>query len=69
MSRKSQEQTIYFTSTTLVNLLSISWSGFYKFQKRGIIVPPDAFVNGRPVWLRERVNQIGKRIDELQGKN
>jgi len=64
MAKESQETAIFFTATTLVNLLGLSWSGFYKLRKHGIIGPPDALVNGRPVWLRERVKQIGKRIEE-----
>jgi len=64
MARKSQETAIFFTATTLVNILGLSWSGFYKLRERGIIRAPDALVNGRPVWLRERVKQIGKRIEE-----
>jgi hypothetical protein len=62
MSSRSQETAIFFTATALVELLGLSWSGFYKLQKRGIIGPHDGYVNGRPVWLRERVAQISKRL-------
>jgi hypothetical protein len=64
MTRKSQETAIFFTATTLVNLLGLSWSGFYKLRKRGIIPVPDGFANGRPLWLRSHFKQIGQRIEE-----
>jgi hypothetical protein len=69
MARKSQETAIFFTATTLVNLLGLSWSGFYKLRKGGIIGEPDARVNGRPVWLRKRVKEIEIRIQHSRERN
>ncbi|PWT77952.1 MAG: hypothetical protein C5B58_16015 [Acidobacteria bacterium] len=65
MVRKSQGKAIYYTSTVLVDQLGLSWYRFYRLLKLGIIPSADAIVNGRPVWLRERVNEIDRRIDEL----
>jgi len=68
MAKKKREIANFVNSSTLVDLLALSWSGFYKLRKRGVIGPPDALVNGRPVWLRERAKQIGKRIDEYSNQ-
>ena len=65
MATKSQETAIFFTTTALVEILGLSWSGFYKLRKRGIIGPPDGYANGRPLWLRERLKQTASRISEL----
>ena len=65
MATKSQEPAIFFTTTALVEILGLSWSGFYKLRKRGIIGPPDGYANGRPLWLREHLKQTASRIAEL----
>ena len=49
----------------LVEILGLNWSAFYKLQKRGIIDPHDALVNGKPAWLSERIVEIESRIAEL----
>jgi hypothetical protein len=69
MARKKREIANFVNASTLVDLTGLSWYRFYKLLKRGIIGPPDALLCGRPAWLRERVLQIGKRIDELESKN